>query len=340
MASVASTVEASHPLRSREAPVKAPVALVLFNRPDTTRPVFEAIRAARPPKLLLIADGPRPDRPEDAEGCAAARAVVENVDWDCEVLRNYADENLGCGKRPASGIDWVFENVDRAILMEDDCVPHPSFFRYCDELLERYADDERIAQISGHNFQFGNRRGPYSYFFSRHNICLGGFATWRRAWNHFDFEVRGWPELRDIGWLADFLVDQRGVDHWTPLFDRAHAAAGEADYWDYQWTFACWAQHGISILPNPTLLSNIGFGDHATHTKSSDHKLANLNLEEMTFPMTHPPHVVPHAEADRFFIDAVVAPERQAPLLTRLRWKVSEALPAPVRDTVKRLLGR
>src|SRR4030095_1100293 len=135
--------------------LQTPVALLIFNRPETTARVLAEIRNARPAKLLIIGDGPRPGEPADAERCLAARAAAANIDWGCEVLKNYSDVNLGCGQRPASGLDWVFQNVDRAIIMEDDCLPHPTFFRFCDELLEHYRDDERVMTVSGNNFQYG-----------------------------------------------------------------------------------------------------------------------------------------------------------------------------------------
>jgi hypothetical protein len=142
--------------------LKTPVALIIFKRPDTTERVFETIRQAKPPKLLVVADGPRTDQPGEAEKCAATRAIIDRVDWDCEVLKNYSDSNLGCGLRPATGISWVFEQVEEAIVLEDDCVPHPTFFRFCEELLEYYRHDERIMSISGINPYFGRRRAEYS----------------------------------------------------------------------------------------------------------------------------------------------------------------------------------
>lgn len=145
-----------------------PVAFLVFNRPDTTIRVFEEIRRARPPKLLVVADGARADRPGEAEKCAQVRAIVEQVDWECGVLKNYADDNMGCKRRISSGLDWVFANVEEAIILEDDCLPHPSFFRFCEELLRRYRDDERVMMISGDNFQFGKKRTDYSYYFSKY----------------------------------------------------------------------------------------------------------------------------------------------------------------------------
>jgi len=304
-----------------------PVALILFNRADLTHRVFSEIARAKPRQLFLIADGPREDHPDDQEKCAAARQVVEHVDWPCEVHTNFSDTNLGCGARPATGINWVFEHVDRAIILEDDCVPHPTFFKFCDELLERFESDERIMQISGQNLQFGQRRGPFSYFYSFHNICLGGFATWRRAWRHFDFGIAAWPLLRDTDWLHAIVNHPEGERYWSTQFDRAHDTPGEIDFWDYQWTFACWAQSGLTVLPNASLLTNIGHGPDGTHLHGSS-AIANLALEAMEFPLQHPPYMARDRIADDFFVENVIVTK---PKPINWRKRVRRAFPAPLR---------
>ena len=317
--------------------MKAPVALIFFNRPEKTERIFSAIARARPSRLLLIADGPRPGNDRDVAMCEASRRVVERVEWDCEVSRNYADVNLGCGRRPATGLDWVFEQEDRAIILEDDGLPDDTFFPFCDELLERYADDSRICQISSQNLQSGQQRGAYSYYFSRHNFCAGGWASWRRAWSYYDYEMKRWPELRDMGVLRDVLQDERAVKFWHGLFDRAWANPQQTGYWDYQWTFACWLQNGLSITPNANLLSNIGFGPDATHTHWEGGPSANLQLKPIAFPLNHPPFVAAHADADRFFADVVLPPEPPS-LLRRIRWRLGALLPPTFRRMLKGLL--
>lgn len=308
------------------------VALIIFNRPDTTERVFRQIAAARPPKLFVIADGPRPDHPEDQEKCAAARAVIENVDWPCAVFRDYSPVNLGCGRRPVTGINWVFDQVEEAIILEDDCVPDSSFFRFCGELLDRFRTDARVVQVCGNNFQFGRRRGPDSYFFSYHNICAGGWATWRRAWDCNDMAVKSWPRLKSVGWLHQILNNPKAEAYWAEQFDRAHEMGGMLDYWDYQWTFACWARGGLSILPNRTLVSNIGFRPDGTHTKGVD-ITANLPLEPMPFPLKHPTRIVRHRRADEFFVTRIVA--RETSPLDRLRIKVSEVTPVSAKNQLR-----
>ena len=192
--------------------LKTPVAFIIFKRPEETQRVFAEIRKVKPPKLLVVADGPRPDKPGEDRQCAAARAIIEQVDWECEVLQNYADRNLGCRLRVSSGLDWVFDTVEEAIIIEDDCLPHPTFFRFAEELLERYRDDSRIMSISGQNVQFGRKRTDYSYYFSRYNHCWS-WASWRRAWQYYDVEMKIWPKIRDSSFLKNILVDSRAINY-------------------------------------------------------------------------------------------------------------------------------
>jgi hypothetical protein len=300
------------------AALRTPVALIVFNRPDTTRRVLAEIAKAKPPQLLLIADGPRADHPEDEEKCAATRAVLEAIDWDCEVLRNYAEVNLGCGRRPATGFEWVFQNVDEAILLEDDCVPHPTFFRFCDELLERYRDEKRVMMISGNNFQGGRKRTPHSYYFSRYTHTWG-WATWRRAWCHFDLEFKLWPQLRETGWLREVLGDERAAAFWRNAFDDLD---NTSDVWDYQWAFACWVQNGLAILPKSNLVTNIGWSADATHTRDPRNPSANLPVVPMEFPLSHPGYMAPEAAADRFTFEHIFG-GRNRSLYLRARQRLS-----------------
>jgi hypothetical protein len=277
--------------------MKTPVALLIFKRPDTTAQVFEAIRKAKPPKLFIIADGPRVARPDEAEQCMAARAVVENVDWDCEVIRNYSDINLGCGVRPATGISWVFEQVEEAIILEDDCVPNPTFFQFCDELLERYREDERVLHISGSNYQLGRTRGKYSYYFSRHPHCWG-WASWRRAWQHYDFKMEKWRDVRRSNLLVNVHQSQRIAKYWSRIFDEtismhesAKGNSSNVHIWTINGLLPVWLMNGFSIIPNVNLVSNIGFGESATHTlRKSKH--SQMSVSNINFPLKHPPSIV------------------------------------------------
>lgn len=294
-----------------------PVAFIIFNRPDTTRRVFAEIARARPPKLLVIADGPRTNRLGEAERCAQTRAVIDGVDWDCEVLINFSDVNLGCKRRVSSGIDWVFEQVEEAIILEDDCLPDPTFFRFCQELLERYRHDQRIGLISGDNFQFGNRRNDDSYYFSKY-VHIWGWASWRDRWaNSYDVTMARWPHIRDEARLVDMVGDAREASYWRNIFERVYR--GEIDTWDYQWVFTNWVEGRMTILPSVNMVSNIGFDANATHNKASD--LANLAVFPVSFPLKHPVDVIKNIEADRFtFTDRKCF---RVPLVKRVRNKLA-----------------
>lgn len=274
-----------------------PVAFIIFNRPDTTERVFAEIAKARPPKLLVVADGARANKIGEAEKIATTRAIINRVDWDCEVLTNFSEVNLGCKVRVSSGIDWVFEQVEEAIILEDDCLPDPTFFRFCQELLEHYRHDQRIGMISGDNFQFGKTRNSDSYYFSKY-VHIWGWATWRDRWqNCYDVELKKWPEIRDGNWLFDILGDANEAVSWSKTFDGMFNA--KIDTWDYQWVFANWVEGRINVMPNVNLISNIGFGLNATHTIRDSH-LANLPVGDMLFPISHPVGIFRNLQADMF----------------------------------------
>jgi len=265
--------------------LKTPVAFLIFNRPDTTIRVFEEIRRTRPPKLFVIADGPRADRPGEVDKCQAVRAIIDTVDWSCEVLKNYSDVNLGCKVRISSGLDWVFEQVEEAIILEDDCLPHPTFFRFCEELLERFRDDERVGMISGDNFQNGNWTPEESYYFSRYSH-IWGWASWRRAWLHYDVEIKDWPTQKKKGLLNKVFPESMISRYrWEKVFNRVYA--GMIDTWDYQWLLTCWKQDCLICLPKNNLISNIGFGPDATHTTSTASGIARRPVVPLFFPLLH-----------------------------------------------------
>ena len=274
--------------------MKTPVALIIFNRPDCTARVFKAVAKAKPEKLLVIADGPRSNKPDDAEKCAATRAVIEQVDWDCQVLTEYSHINLGCRKRVSSGIDWVFKQVEEAIIIEDDCLPHSSFFPYCEELLYRYRQDERIMMISGLNFLGEWKTSSQSYYFSYFG-GIWGWASWRRAWDKYDCDLKIWPQVLETKVLEQMFPDLRHYEYWKNIFQQVYEA--KIDTWDYQWLLACWINSGYRIFPEVNLITNIGFGSDATHT-FGDSPLANMPAQEISFPLKHPQFVMRSVEAD------------------------------------------
>lgn len=280
--------------------LKTPIAFIVFNRPNTTERVFAEIAKVKPSKLLVVGDGARTHKPGEAEKVAATRAIIDRVDWDCQVLTNYSKINLGCKVREASGIDWIFEQVEEAIILEDDCLPHPTFFRYCEELLNVYRNDQRIAMISGNNFQPGFQVSHESYYFS--NYTHGwGWATWRDRWQKdYDVEMKDWPRIRDEGRIAKWFNSTVEQKYWSNTFEKVYR--GKIDTYDYQWFFAVLLNGRNSILPNVNLISNIGFGSEATHTTNIS-PMANLPVKEMLFPLKHPKEMVVAHSSDRYFFN-------------------------------------
>jgi hypothetical protein len=278
------------------------VAFILFNRPDKTQQSFERIVAARPSKLFLIADGPRPNHPTDAANCAAARAVVEKVieevAWPCEIFRNYAEENLGLKRRVSSGLDWVFQHVEEAIILEDDILVDPSFFRFAAEMLERYRHDHRVMQIAGFNPIAPLPDYPYSYFFGEWSL-IWGWATWRRAWELFDVTMSTWsPEVRQrLAGLS--FVDEKILK----LFDQVYE--GKLDSWGYIWLLTNLTQSGLTVIPRKNLIDNIGFGTDATHTKSERPQYFTNALNTLEYPLVHPPHMMVDAIYQKQILDLI-----------------------------------
>lgn len=280
--------------------MKSSVALCIFRRPATTERVFAQIAKAKPPKLFVIADGPRHGKPGEEEQCAAARAIIDRVDWDCRVFKNYSDANLGCRKRVSTGLDRVFETVDRAIILEDDIVPHPTFFRFCDELLEKYANDNRIGSVAGTNRLGGVRRTRCSYFFTR-LAPIWGWATWSRAWKQYDDAMELWPTVRDGEFFRSFWWNGYGFHHLQDLMERAYQE--EEDSWAYRWIFSCRQNNMLSIMPVVNLTTNIGFGPDATHCLEES-PLANVQTEAMEFPLVHNPLIMPDVIAETLTVES------------------------------------
>lgn len=243
-----------------------PILLIIFNRPDAAQQVFNVIRSMQPRKLFVAADGPRPGMKGEVGLCEKSRRIATSVDWECEVYTLFRDQNLGCGLGPSSAITWFFENVEEGIILEDDCVPSYSFFQFCETLLDYYRDTHKVMHISGNNFQLGKKRGKGSYYFSRFTHSAG-WATWRRAWKYYDFNL-------------------------MPKEHRAHA-------WDIQWELSVKGQNGIAVLPNVPLINNIGFGPNATHTKGPP-PISFLSAGEIVFPLIHPDVIRINKAADIF----------------------------------------
>jgi hypothetical protein len=299
--------------------------------------VFEQIREARPSKLFLIADGPRPGNDEEARGCEQARAVVDRVDWPCEVFRDFSDENLGLKRRIPSGLDRVFAEVEDTIVLEDDCIPHPSFFRYCDELIERYREDERVVHVSGSQL-LPEPPSEGSYHFSRY-VHIWGWATWRRAWRLYDADLGDWhaatPAERKAR-LRRMFDEEAERRYWRFVWDHST----EIDNWDAQWSYVPLSRGLLSINPNRNLISNVGFGDEATNATADPLGIARRPLEGISFPLTHRSDVRRDLAADLSASQLFRRPrqelwQRGVNGLLRAGGRALDLVPEPIRPKIR-----
>lgn len=277
------------------AKLQTPVLFLVFNRPEKTAKVFEAIRKARPPRLYVAADGARENRSGEAEKVEMVRQIATAVDWPCEVKTFFRDKNLGCKYAVSGGITWFFEQESQGIILEDDCLPSQSFFWYCEELLNCYANDMRIWHICGNNFY--SKKPPNSYSFGGVFGSIWGWATWANRWSKYDVEINAFEESLHLGLLQtaygggiavrsrlkNFLAIRRGLDTW-----------------DYQWVFCRWINSGLTIVPSVNLVENLGFGSEATHTKGAPDPKKVLSANEILLPLTHPKIIIRDAKLELY----------------------------------------
>ena len=271
-----------------------PVVLLAFNRPDVTARVMARLRATQPRRLLVSVDGPRESVATDQENVERVRRLVTDIDWPCELTTRFAERNLGCREGVPAGLDWAFGLVDRAVVLEDDCLPDPSFFPFCAELLDRYADEPRVVGIGGHRWEGPDLPDGASYYFSSYTSSWG-WATWADRWRRFDLGMTDWSSLRATPWLTDRLRDPISAAHWMRTFD---AMATGLDTWDYAWQFACWRDDGLFVRPTVGMVANIGFGSDATHTTAVDPSLRQRPMSATRFPLTHPTSMTVDHTAD------------------------------------------
>lgn len=276
--------------------MNTPILFLVFNRPDATRQVFQAIRRAKPTKLFVAADGPRLNKESEKEKCELVRNIVTQIDWDCELTTLFRETNLGCGKAVSEAITWFFEHVEEGIILEDDCLPAESFFYYCPELLHMYRNDEKIMHIGGCNFQNGIKRGRGDYYFS--SIAhIWGWATWKRAWDKYDYNMNGYSDNGCIEMLNKLYRQNHIINYWVNIYNAM--SNGMIDTWDYQWQYTLLINNGMSISPNINMVSNIGFGINATHTIEENRLVSDLPVFEVT-NLKHPVRIILSKIADAY----------------------------------------
>ena len=274
--------------------LNTPVLLLIFNRPNTTIKVFEKIVQAKPSKLYIAGDGPREGLAGEIEKVKKAREIINKINWPCEIKTLFSEKNLGCKKGVSTAITWFFEQEERGIILEDDCVPHLDFFYYCENLLDYYSEDHRISVITGDNFQNGKLRGDASYYFSKYNHCWG-WASWRRAWDYYQGDINFWQEWSNSKAWFDHVPDKVERKYWQKIFNLVYKK--KIDSWAYPWLASIWYKNGLTVTPNVNLVSNIGFGLDATHTLNENDKNSNMKTTSLKI-LKHPKVVKKDLEAD------------------------------------------
>jgi hypothetical protein len=274
-----------------------PILLITFNRVDTTSIVFNKLRTVKPKKLYIFSDGPRKNNKSDCVSISLVREIFKNIDWDCEIKTFFMDENLGCKNGPIFAINWLFKSEELGIILEDDCLPSDSFFKFCSIILEKYKYDTRVMHVGGTNIVNGVNF-PYSYYFSRYSLPWG-WATWRRAWVKYDEHLLEWDSLRNSDWLKSIGNGERSfISYWKNIFDLSKQGV-DLTWWDYQWIYTCWRENGLAIIPHMNLISNIGFGELATHTQNLNSELFNIKSNELKFPLNEPRAIELSYNADK-----------------------------------------
>lgn len=290
-----------------------PILLITFNRPDSVLKVLDTIRDVKPERIYIAADGPREHKEGEEQVCIETRqAVLNAIDWDCKVQTLFQEKNLGSGLAPSTAISWFFEHEEMGIILEDDCVPVPSFYAFCRELLVFYKDDSRVMHISGFNDQDNIKRGKASYYFS-YFPCGWGWASWRRAWQHHSLK----PLNVDLEFKrrlihVPFYSNEKAAEVWLK-----HMFYNLENAWDYQWDYAIWRQNGLCITPNVSLIRNIGFDERATHTHEFMEGYSDVQVGEIR-EIIHPANFFPNLSADKY----TIAKRYYRPFLERMYGKL------------------
>lgn len=323
--------------------MNTPILLITFNRPNHTRKVLERILEAKPQELYVFQDGAREGNANDVAKCAEVRQVIDTL-WDNylshavaenekqqpRLHRYYSDINLGCGPGPVTAISWFFEHVEMGIVMEDDCLAHPDFFPYCEELLIRYQDDNCIGFIGGCNYQDGQKHGNGSYYFSMGHHGTWGWASWQRVWNQFDYNLDSITEKEFASIIRYYGRDPRFIVYWEDMFARIKKDRMNDSAWDYQFYFSCWKHHQLAIMPNVNLVSNIGDGIDATHTNGLSPMLYTMIYPIL--PLNHPVVVKQDCRADMYFHRTYIQSYDYG-------WRGLKRLPYRLNKCLKKILG-
>ena len=296
-----------------------PILFIVFNRPTQTQKVFEQIAALQPKQLFIAADGARVGNEGDAKNCPAVRQIVQKVNWPCEVQYLFQENNLGCKNGVVTAIDWFFNQVPAGIILEDDCLPHPDFFNYCAQLLEKYKEDEQVMHIGGTNFQPNDFSIDTDYYYSK-IIHVWGWASWSRAWKKYEKELPDYNKQALKEWFDRYQFNKDSLRYWDHAFSMVQSQS--IDTWDYQWTYCLWKHNGLAIIPKHNLVANIGFGNDATHTDKGANSYANLPIYDLTVKL-HPESKKVHQIADNYTFN---------------KWYVKRSLTKRMLDLIKKIM--
>ena len=288
------------------------VLFLIFNRPAETRIVLEQLRRQQVRNLYVAADGPRANNEKDIRNCAECRELIDSIDWDCNVVKLFRNENLGCGRAVSDAITWFFSHEEMGIILEDDCLPSDSFFMFCSTLLHYYKNEPGVMHISGDNFQFGKSRGAGTYYFSIY-AHVWGWATWRRAWQLYDFTMKDFPEI----------IKDSTIRNYYPGDSLAQTYEGKIDTWDFQWVYTILRNRGLSIIPNVNLVKNIGFNKKSTHTNRAPFWYSKIVTGEID-EIVHPDKIEIDSEADNFTLKNIYLAKES--FLNRVLRKVTSLL--------------
>jgi hypothetical protein len=316
--------------KMKKSGIKTPVLLIFFSRPDTFRLVFNEVKKARPAKLFLACDGPRDSVDNDIHAIKECRNIAEDIDWECEVYKNYLDTNVGCGTMPYTSIKWALNYVDRLIILEDDCVPNFSFFGFMEDALEQYINDTRIGMVSGTNHFFEWNCGLNSYCFTKTG-AIWGWGTWARVWEKYSFGVKGIESkyLKELLFKEINLkqIAKKRIKKWENI-NKDVSKGKSITYWDYQFGYLKYTQSYLTIVPKYNLITNIGIGEDSTHAKNTlkmKWKLGEMFFiptKEIEFPIRHPEAIICDRKYDEKYYKEIGNPN----ILYRIKRKILKLL--------------
>jgi hypothetical protein len=276
---------------------QTPILFLVFNRPDTTAKVLERIVEQHPRDLYVAADGPRAGKAYETERCLATRALFDRLPSDITVHRLFREENLGCRKAVSSAISWFFTHVDAGIILEDDCLPDPSFFGFCEAGLRHYAKENRIQIISGQNPRVSSASSTDAVLSRYPHIW--GWATWKRAWQGYDPDLNEWPSGAAIKNIERWLHSRHAVTFWSRYFD---SIKNGLDTWDVQLNYLMYRNHALAAVASTNLIRNIGFFTDATHTTNPDDSRQFLEVIPVKGPPRFPEAIIPDEQFDAWLV--------------------------------------